>query len=77
MIDEEDHLPFLARFANPLPETIAEPINYDETRQVAQIRFDRSWVDARKARQTAGMEACPTSTNIRPGHSLRFQTRQL
>ena len=55
MIDEEDHLPFLARFANPLPETIAEPINYDETRQVAQIRFDGSWVDARKARQMAGM----------------------
>lgn len=54
MIDNERRLPFLARFANPLPETIADPIKYDEKRQVAQVNFNGRWVDAPKTSRTRG-----------------------
>lgn len=55
MIDNKDRIPFLARFANALPDTAAEPIRYDETRQVAEVQVDGSWVDARNAPRTSGM----------------------
>ncbi len=55
MIDNKDLVPFLARFANALPGITFEPISYDETRQVALVQFDGSWVDARKVPRTSGM----------------------
>lgn len=56
MIDNnKDRLPFLARFANPLPDTITDPIRYDETRQIAQVHFNGGWVDAPKTPRTLGM----------------------
>jgi hypothetical protein len=53
MTDDNGRVPFLAKFADPLPDTNAEPIRYDETRQVAQVQVDGDWVDARKP--TCGM----------------------
>jgi hypothetical protein len=55
MKDNKDHIPFLARFANALPNTTAEPIRYDKTRQVAQVQINGSWIDAREAPRTSGM----------------------
>ena len=55
MTGNNDRVPFLARFANALPETTAEPVRYDESRQLAQIQVDGSWVDARKAPRVADM----------------------
>lgn len=55
MADNKDRVPFLARFANALPDTTAESVRYDETRQVAQVEIGGSWVDAREAPRTSGM----------------------
>jgi hypothetical protein len=50
MTDKEDLVPFLARFANPLPAVVMEPIRCDPTGQIAQLAG--GWVGAPNALRT-------------------------
>ena len=39
-------LPFLFRFAAPLPSCDVVPLRYDSARQVSQVLIDGVWLDA-------------------------------
>lgn len=39
-------VPFLLRFAKPIPEIFYHCLRYDPRRQVTQVLVDRDWVDA-------------------------------
>ena len=39
-------LPFLLRFATPLPEISCPALRYDSTRQVSQAFINGEWIDA-------------------------------
>jgi hypothetical protein len=45
-------VPFIFRFAEPLPETRGLPMRYDAARQVAQVLVDGTWVDRTDAPDT-------------------------
>lgn len=39
-------IPFLLRYARPLPDISYPPLRYDAARQVSQALIDGKWVDA-------------------------------
>jgi hypothetical protein len=51
-------LPFLARFAKPIPDATPEPIRYDKNRQIAQVQVSGAWVDAADAPGTPRLTRC-------------------
>lgn len=38
-------VPFVFRFAEPLPDVPRCPLRYDAARQVAQVMFEGKWID--------------------------------
>ncbi len=38
-------LPFLLRFARPIPKELSLPFRYDSARQVGQVLEDGQWID--------------------------------
>lgn len=38
-------LPFLLRFADPIPDVAGLPFRYDPTRQLAQVKLSSGWID--------------------------------
>jgi hypothetical protein len=39
------NLPFLHRFAKPIPADPSLPLRYDETRQITQVLRNGQWID--------------------------------
>jgi len=40
------NVPFLFRFAQPMPEVPLRPLRYDGVRQISQMLIDGRWVDS-------------------------------
>jgi hypothetical protein len=57
-------IPFLLRFARPLPEVLYPPLRYDAARRVSQALIDGKWVDALDTDVEIMRES--TFTRVRP-----------
>lgn len=62
--EESSSVPFLFRFARPLPEVSYPPLRYDEARQIAQALIEGKWIDALDANVEVMKES--TFTRVRP-----------
>jgi hypothetical protein len=62
--EESSSVPFLLRFARPLPEVSYPPLRYDEARQIAQALIEGKWIDALDANVEVMKES--TFTRVRP-----------
>ncbi|MGD1102899.1 MAG: hypothetical protein ABSA59_12615 [Terriglobia bacterium] len=40
------NVPFLFRFAQPMPEVPLHPLRYDNVRQISQMLIDGRWIDS-------------------------------
>jgi len=55
-------LPFVFRFAQPLPSVPRRILRYDKTRQISQVLMDGYWIDSPDA--TEGSTAFSRETRI-------------
>jgi len=46
----DENLPFLAKFAEDLPQTTCSQLRYDRARQISQVFVDGEWLDTPDAR---------------------------